>query len=134
IPTGSVNFVDGSTTVGSAPLDSSGKATITISSFSAGSHAITANYGGDGNFSPSSASGPAGISQVVNQSNTATALSTSQNPSVFGQPVIFTAVVTASGSGGVPSGTVTFLEGSSTLGTTPVDSNGSASFTVSSLA
>jgi hypothetical protein len=134
IPSGSVNFVDGATTVGSATLDNTGKATISISSFSAGSHVITANYTGDGNFSPSSASGAAGVSQVVSQSNTATALSTLQNPSVFGQPVIFTAVVTASGSGGVPSGTVTFLEGSSALGTTPLDANGSASLTVSSLA
>jgi hypothetical protein len=39
---------------------------------------------------------------------TTTAVSSSQNPSTVGQPVTFTAVVTASGLQGTPAGTVTF--------------------------
>ncbi len=48
-PTGTVTFMDGSTTLGSAML-TGGSATFTAASLSAGSHAITAVYGGDANF------------------------------------------------------------------------------------
>ena len=46
---------------------------------------------------------------------TTTALSSSQNPSVFGASVTFTTTVTAAS--GTPSGTVTFKDGATTLGT-----------------
>ena len=44
-------------------------------------------------------------------------LTSSPNPSNFGQPVTFTAVVT----GNSPTGTVTFTQGSTTLGTAPLN-------------
>jgi N-acetylneuraminic acid mutarotase len=51
-PTGTVNFLDGSTSIGTASLDGSGKAALTVSTLTTGSHSITASYGGDsGNFS-----------------------------------------------------------------------------------
>ncbi len=50
IPTGSVNFLDGSASLGSATLDSTGMATLTFSTPAAGSHSITVVYGGDANF------------------------------------------------------------------------------------
>lgn len=134
IPSGVVSFMDGATTIGSASLDKTGKATISVSTLGAGSHTVTANYSGDANFGPSSASGPAGVSQVVSQSGTATVLSTSLGSSVYGQAVVFTAAVTAPGGGGIPSGTVSFLDGSVTLGSAPLDSSGNASLTVGSLA
>jgi subtilisin family serine protease len=62
--TGTVTFKDGPTTLGSAPVDSSGHATFTTSSLAAGSHAITAAYGGDATFSGSTS---AALSQVVNK-------------------------------------------------------------------
>jgi hypothetical protein len=49
LPTGSVSFKDGATTLGTAPL-SGGTASLTVSSLALGSHAITAVYGGDANF------------------------------------------------------------------------------------
>ena len=49
-PTGTVTFKDGSTVLGSAALNGSGQAALAVSSLSVGSHAITASYGGDGNF------------------------------------------------------------------------------------
>ena len=61
----------------------------------------------------------------------ATALTSSLNPSTFGQSVTFTATVTASG-GGTPTGTVTFTDGSNALGTVSL-SNGQASLSTSSL-
>ncbi len=49
-PTGSVTFSDGTTVLGSGPLDSSGVATLTVMSLtSPGTHSITAAYGGDAN-------------------------------------------------------------------------------------
>ena len=64
---------------------------------------------------------------------TATTLSSAPNPSTFGQSVTFTATVT-SGSG-VPAGTVTFKEGTTTLASNvTVDGAGNASFSTSTLA
>src|SRR5581483_7146951 len=48
---------------------------------------------------------------------TSTALRSSISPSVFGQNVTFTATVTAQQGGRTPSGSVTFKDGTTTLGT-----------------
>ena len=67
---------------------------------------------------------------------TTTGLTSSVHPwSVFGQPVTFTATVTANSPGaGTPTGTVTFKDGSSTLGTGTLNGSGQATFTTSTLA
>jgi hypothetical protein len=62
---------------------------------------------------------------------TTTALTSSVNPSVYGQPVTFTATV--SGSGGTPTGTVTFKDGAATLGTGALNGSGVAVFSTSAL-
>ena len=49
-PGGVVTFYDGSTTIGTAAIDSSGKAAYATSSLAVGSHSITATYSGDANF------------------------------------------------------------------------------------
>jgi len=65
-------------------------------------------------------------------SPTTTTLSSSLNPSIYGQGVTFTAAVT-SPLGAPPDGElVTFMQGSKVLGTAPL-SGGSASFTISTL-
>ncbi len=53
VPTGSVNFLDGASTLGNVTLNSAGFATFSTSLLSAGSHSITAVYGGDSNFTGS---------------------------------------------------------------------------------
>ena len=63
------------------------------------------------------------------QVSTATSLSSSQNPSSFGQSVTFTAKVTGSS----PTGTVTLFDGGAQIGTATL-ANGAATFTTSSLA
>jgi len=64
-PTGSVTFKDGATTLGTATLGGSGQAALATSSLSAGSHPITAVYGGDaGNNGGTSAV----LTQTVNTS------------------------------------------------------------------
>ncbi|MEZ5205407.1 MAG: Ig-like domain-containing protein [Acidimicrobiales bacterium] len=47
-PTGSVTLSEGATTVGSATLDGTGQATITVATLPTGDHTLTAHYGGDG--------------------------------------------------------------------------------------
>ena len=59
-------------------------------------HSIKAVYGGDSNFAGSTSKA---VKQVVNKATTTTTLTSSQNPSNFGQSVTFTASVAPQFSG-----------------------------------
>lgn len=50
IPTGQIVFQDGNTSLGTAPLDSAGIATLRINTLASGAHSLTASYPGDGKF------------------------------------------------------------------------------------
>ena len=51
VPTGMVTLTDGTTTLGSAALDASGNATLTVKALTAlGAHSIVASYSGDANY------------------------------------------------------------------------------------
>lgn len=65
--------------------------------------------------------------------STSTALSVSSSSPALGSAVTFTATVSAANGAAVPSGTVTFLDGTTTLGAGTM-SNGIATFSTSSLA
>jgi hypothetical protein len=132
IPTGTVTFKDGSTTLGTGTLDSTGKATFATAALSIGTHSITAIYSSNtNNFSDSTTTA---LTQTVNKANTTTGLTSSANPSVYRQAVTFKATVAVVSPGaGTPAGTVTFYEGSIALGTGTLNANGIASFTTSSL-
>jgi hypothetical protein len=125
-PTGTVTFKDGSTTLGSATLTNGNGGVITFStSFSVvGNHTLTATYAGDGNFQGSSS---AGVTQTVNSTPTATTTvaSSGTNPSVTGQSVTFMATVTPTGA----TGTVTFLDGGTSIGTGVLATNGGTTTT-----
>jgi len=128
-PTGQVTFMDGSTQLGNATL-SGGTATLTTSSLSVGNHAITVVYGGNTDFLTSTSTA---LSHRVNQDGTTTVVSSSANPSVYGQLVTFTATVSAASPGsGTPTGIVTFYDGSKALGKATL-SSGMASFETSAL-
>jgi hypothetical protein len=126
-PTGNVTFRDGVTALKTEVL-SSGKAVFSTSALSVGSHSITVIYAGDskdiGNASPI-------LTQVVKQASTSTTLTSSLNPASYGQSVTFTANVTSTG--GVPTGTVTFINGSTTLGSAAL-SGGVAKLSLATLA
>jgi hypothetical protein len=73
------------------------------------------------------------VAVFLNTTGTNTALAISGGPTVFGQPVTFTATVTATGPGSpTVSGYVSFFEGDTLLQTVAV-TNGSAIFTTSAL-
>jgi hypothetical protein len=131
-PTGSVTFKDGGSSIGTGTV-TAGVATLSTSALAQGSHTITATYNGDSNFSGSTGS-LTGNPQVVNQDGTSTAVTSSLNPSVFGQSVMFTATVSAVAPGaGTPTGSVTFKDGGSSIGTGTVTA-GVATLSTSALA
>jgi autotransporter-associated beta strand protein len=108
MPSGSVTFMDGNSTLSSAPLQGNGQAVYTTSDalpLSQGMRSITAVYNGDANFNGSQS--PA-LAQDV-QDPTSTQLGLSSNPLVKGQPLTLTATITpALASALAPGGTVRF--------------------------
>src|SRR5207302_5303714 len=102
-------FQDGSTPLCTGTL-SNGTATLTLSTLATGPHSLTAVYGGDAN---DAASTSGAVTQTVNAAATSTGLTSSPNPSTFGQSVALTATVSPSSA----TGTVTFKDGSTSLGT-----------------
>ncbi|MGA3345174.1 MAG: putative Ig domain-containing protein [Terracidiphilus sp.] len=132
-PTGSAVFSDGALVLATVPITSSGVATYSTNTLSVGAHSISADYGGDSNFS---ASQSATLSLIV-QASTTTALAISPSPAAAGQPVTFTATV-ASAAAGTPSGSVTFqclnyAPGQSIVSPAISLNNGIASWTTTSL-
>jgi len=126
-PAGTVTFKNGSATVGTATLVG-GVATLTTTTLSAGTNSITAVYNGVPDFSSSTSSV---LSQVVNPATSAVTLTSSLNPSTFGDSVTFTATVAPEFSG-TPKGTVTFKNGSAPLGSATL-TGGVATFTTTAL-
>jgi len=124
--TGTVSFFDGATLLGTSTL-TSGVATITSSALGVGSHSITAVYSGDASFNGSTSPIQ---TQTVTKATTTTSTVSSPNPSSFGQAVTITATV--AGAGGTPTGTVSFFDGATLLGTGTL-TGGSATFTSSAL-
>ncbi len=134
IPSGLVTLFSGTAVVGSAALDTTGTAKITFTpTGAAGSNvSLAAVYAGDvlNNPSASSAQTTALLSAAV---GTTTAVTSSNANANAGASVTFTATVTpASSSYGAPGGTVTFLDGTATLGTGTL-TNGVATYTTTSL-
>ncbi|HET6457517.1 MAG TPA: Ig-like domain repeat protein, partial [Nitrosopumilaceae archaeon] len=126
IPTGTVNFMDGITNLGSCTL-SGNSCTPPSYSFSIGDHSITASYVGDANFNPSTSTP---LTQTISKADPFTTVVSSVNPSVIGQSITFTATVTSPD--GIPTGTVTFFDGSTILGTGTLN-GGVVMFSTSSL-
>ena len=127
IPTGKVAFTWSRFTIGTAILDSNGIATLTKKNLNADPYPLIAVYKGDAN--NSSSASPI-LNQVVVQTTSAATITSSLNPSTFGQPVTFTAKITSPTV--IPTGPVTFASGKTVLGTAQL-SGGKASLSISSL-
>ncbi|MCR5881398.1 Ig-like domain repeat protein [Rhizobacter sp. J219] len=118
-PSGTVVFLDGTTVLGQSAV-SGGQATLSVPFGSTGAHSLTAQYWGD--TANGSSTSPAAV-LTVTQRPTTTTLTSTLTRAHQSQPVPLTAAI----DGANPSGTVTFREGSTTLGTANVV-NGAASF------
>jgi arabinogalactan endo-1,4-beta-galactosidase len=144
VPTGTVNFVSGSTTLGSSTLNASGIATLATSSLQPGSNSIQAEYAGNTDFSASTSTAvtvtqpdfsisggqtnvtlPAGGSSTVNLTLTPAGgyqgtITMSCNSSLANVSCAFNpATYTSDGSNTVLTGTVTLTASSTTAMTTP---------------
>lgn len=127
-PTGSVEFHDGATVLGSAALaGTSGIATFTNSTLPVGRHTITAVYQGDSNNSPGTS---AAIAQTVVQAVTSTSVSAMPAPGIAGRAVNITAALKVTTGASTPTGNVAFTDGGSTLGAAAVAADGTATLAI----
>jgi hypothetical protein len=113
--TGAVTFFDGSTNLGTANLVS-GVATLSVTSLTLGTHSLTASYAGAAGFGSSTS--PT-VTETIRNGST-TALSVNPPASQLGQAVTLTATVAPSS----VTGSVSFYDGASVLGTVPVVAGG----------
>jgi hypothetical protein len=128
-PSGTINFMSGSTLLGTVTLNSSGIATLTNTSLAAGTYSLTAHYSGNSNFLAGTS---AAVSVTVNAQATTTSLTASPNPVTAGQNLTLTATVQGAG-GSTPTGAVNFMNGSALLGTATLNSSGVATLVNTSL-
>ena len=126
IPTGTVQFLNGGTVAGSAPLVGA------TAVFPGSAGAWTAVYTGDVNFNASTSS----VVTIYPPATSSLSLTSNVNPSTLGQAVTFTATVAFDGgapAAGGPRGTVQFFDGATLMGSANV-SNNQAVLTTSTLA
>ena len=121
--TGTVTFMDGSTTLGTSNI-ASNTATLSTSTLIVGNHNLTGVYNGDG--SHSAATSPVRVQEVDIATPTVTV--TTSGPSTFGATVTITGSVPAG-----DTGTITFTSGGVTLGSGSVASNGTVVITTTVL-
>lgn len=127
--TGSIIFYDGSITLCQIPvsLNASCPAS-TAAGFATGIHHLTAVYSGDATHTGSTSNL---ITVTVQPDATTATLAASINSAPLGQSVTFTASLT--GNYATPSGTVTFLDGNTVLGSAQLNSTGVAIYTTAVL-
>ena len=130
-PGGTVTFFDGSISLGNATLNTRGIATLIVpgSNWTVGTHTLTAVYAGDA--SDTTSTSPT-YSQLIRIASSSAKVVTSLSPAALGASVTFTATVTSTG--GIPTGTLQFLDGNVSLGTSALNGQGGAAINVSNLA
>ncbi|MGG1519075.1 X2-like carbohydrate binding domain-containing protein [Paenibacillus oryzisoli] len=95
-PTGTVEFKDGVTTLGSAPVNGSGEAQLNISNLTEGSHSLTAVYSGDAIYA---AKVPTASSYTVTKPAAPNIQITPSSTANTAGPVTLTVAVQANGDG-----------------------------------
>jgi hypothetical protein len=138
VASGSVTFKDGTTTLGEGTIAATGSATLTVpaNTLSPGTHALTAVFAGTTTFA-GSVSAPVSVVVVAPPVivATTTGLASSLNPArstgnAAGRTVVFTATVRPSSGTALPTGTVTFRDGTVIKGTANLSTAGVATFTM----
>jgi len=133
VPAGTVAFSDGSTQIGTASLNSSGSAVFDTSGLAIGSHSISAAYSGDANFASSTSAAVSVTISAPAKTATTTSVSASATQLTLGQNVTFTASVAPQTGTGVPTASVTFLDGQAQIAAVTLN-GGTASFSTATLA
>jgi Glycoside hydrolase family 44/Bacterial Ig-like domain (group 3) len=119
-PSGTVTLLDGTTSIGTATL-SNGAGNFNITTLAAGTHNLTANYTGDAaDGSSTSNTVSVQVTSAGTLQATSVTLAASAATAVSGQPITLTAKVTPASA----TGTITFHDGSTTIGTATLTSAG----------
>jgi len=126
-PTGTVTFLNGTTQLGTGTLNGSGVATLTGALLLGGKSSLTASYAGDSQYT---AAASAALVETVNPIKPAIELVSSASSVSYGTQVTLTATLT--GSGAIPTGTVTFYAGSTSVGQIALN-NGTATLMLTTL-
>lgn len=121
IPTGKVTFSIDGAPAADGTLDGTGLATFTVSDLKVGTHNVTAAYLGDVNDAGSTSST---FTQTIQAIATVTTLGQSATSGSNPQLIMVAAVTGTNGP--VPTGTVTFMNGSQPIGAAVLDSTGVA--------
>jgi hypothetical protein len=132
-PTGTVAFYSGSSALGSAMLNG-GLALLSTSALTLGTDTITAVYSGDNTFAGSTSAPLIQIVTLLPPLLTTVTLQSSLNPSEVSENVTFTATVSPKSGQGTPTGTVQFMDGTTVLGNSTLDSKAVATFSTTALA
>jgi len=120
-----VNFLNGSTTLGTGTTNAAGIATYALTASSAGtSYTLSASFAAAGNYGTSASTSQTLTVTAITTTTTLTPLASST--AVSGSAVILSATVTPAAAGE----TVTFLNGSATLGTGVTNAVGLATYTL----
>ena len=130
LPTGTVLFYDGLTSLGSGTISGT-SATLNVASLSTtAAHTITAVYSGDALYAPSTSAAVTIAASTAVSTTTVLSSSTSANT---GKSITFSATITPTTvvNSAAPTGTVRFLDGTTVLGSATLTTN-AASLPVSS--
>jgi hypothetical protein len=123
-PTGSVNFLANGVVVGTSTL-SGGTATFTDSALPAGSYTMTAEYLGNATEATSTSNA---VSETIGLISTTTVLGTSSTTGANPQVILVASIINNS-TGPEATGTVTFYNGTTSLGTATLNAGGVATLT-----
>jgi hypothetical protein len=125
VPTGEVEFLNGTTVFGAATLQGGVAVLNTNAGVNAGTHSLTARYLGA---APHTGSVSAAQTLTVRPlaESAYTILIPWTNPQALGTPVTVSAIVVPLGGGAAATGTVEFFEGSSVVGTAALSGGGIA--------
>jgi microcompartment protein CcmL/EutN len=133
--TGTVTFTDNGNALNTVVVNSEGDTEYTTGALAVGNHSIAASYSGDGSYNKSSST-PANIAFTVTKGTTQVGVTAAVATIAQGQTTTLSALVATPGGGAAPTGTVTFLAGSTSLGSGTLSAVGgsyaSATYTITS--
>ncbi len=130
VPAGTMTFFAGSTALATVPVAANGGASAVVSTLGAGTYAMTARYNGSTEYGPSTSNA---VSLVVLPAPSATSVTAAPNLVYQGQTVTFVASAAGTSPGVTATGTMSFFDGGTLLGTASL-SGGHATFVTNTLA
>jgi len=120
-PTGSVRFTGDAVELGAAELDGQGRSRLTVTGLAVGDHEVVGTYDGDERCAPSTAV----MRQIVKPAASTTDVTMVPPEPTTGDTISLIASVTGRGRP-TPTGTVTFVDGATTIGVAALDAEGRA--------